>query len=181
MTSKQYKELAARARVPLGFALVVVYAVAARPTRTYLAAGMALALAGLLLRGWATGHLDKNRDLCIGGPYSHTRNPLYLGTALVGMGFALAGGVWWIALLFAAVLAMVYLPVVIEEESHLRDLFPGFADYAERVPRFLPSLTTRVTSPARFRFALYRQNQEYNALAGFCCVLALLLWKLVRA
>jgi protein-S-isoprenylcysteine O-methyltransferase Ste14 len=181
VTSKQYKELAARSRVPLGFVLVVVYAIFARPTWEYFAVGMAVAVAGLLLRAWATGHLDKNRDLCIGGPYSHTRNPLYLGTALVGMGFALAGGVWWIALLFALVLLTIYLPVVIEEESHLRNLFPGFADYAARVPRFLPSLAARVASPARFRFALYRQNQEYNALAGFCGMLALLLWKLVHA
>jgi protein-S-isoprenylcysteine O-methyltransferase Ste14 len=181
LIAKQYKELAARARVPLGFVLVVVYAIFAQPTWMYLAAGMALALAGLLLRAWATGHLEKNRDLCIGGPYSHTRNPLYLGTALVGIGFALAGGAWWIALVFLAVLLAVYLPVVIEEESHLRNLFPGFADYAARVPRFVPSLTPRVESPARFRLALYKQNREYNALAGFCCVLALLLWKLVRA
>jgi protein-S-isoprenylcysteine O-methyltransferase Ste14 len=181
LSAKQYKELAARARVPLGFVLVVVYAVFARPTWNCFAAGVALAAVGLLLRAWATGHLDKNRDLCTGGPYSHTRNPLYLGTALVAMGFALAGAVWWIALLFLAVLLFIYLPVVIEEESHLCDLFPGFADYAARVPRFLPSLTARVESTARFRMALYRQNQEYNALAGFCCVLALLLWKLVRA
>jgi protein-S-isoprenylcysteine O-methyltransferase Ste14 len=181
LTVKRYKELAARSRVPLGFVLLVVYAIFARPTWQYFAAGMVLAIAGLLLRAWATGHLDKNRDLCIGGPYSHTRNPLYLGTALAGMGFALAGGVWWIALLFLVVLLAVYLPVVIEEESHLRNLFPSFADYAMRVPRFLPSLTARVQSTARFRMALYRQNQEYNALVGFCGMLALLLWKLVRA
>lgn len=181
MTAKQYKELAARSRVPLGFVVVILYAVFARPTRELVAMGMAVALAGLTLRAWATGHLDKNRDLCVGGPYAHLRNPLYVGTALVAMGFALAGGVWWIALVFLVVLFAVYLPVVIEEESHLRSLFPGFADYAARVPRFVPSLRARVSSAARFRPALYMQNQEYNALAGFCCVLALLLWKLVRA
>jgi protein-S-isoprenylcysteine O-methyltransferase Ste14 len=178
--SKRYKELAARSRVPLGFALLIVYAVFARPSWERLIAGALIALTGVFLRAWATGHLDKNRDLCIGGPYAHTRNPLYLGTALAAAGFAIAGGEWWIALLFALVLGFVYWPVVIEEESHLRDLFPAFAGYAERVPRFWPALRPAVPSTARFRMALYRQNQEYNAAAGYWAGLGLLLWKMMR-
>jgi protein-S-isoprenylcysteine O-methyltransferase Ste14 len=178
--SKRYKELAARSRVPLGFLLLVVYAVFARPTWERLIAGASVALLGTLLRAWATGHLDKNRDLCISGPYAHTRNPLYLGTALAAAGFALAGGEWWIAALFAVVLAFVYWPVVIEEESHLRNLFPNFQAYAERVPRFWPSLRPALPSAVNFRMALYRQNQEYNAAAGYMIGLGLLLWKMIR-
>ncbi len=181
MTSKQYKELAARARVPLGFAVVVVYAIFAQPTAERLLAGAGIAFAGILLRAWATGHLDKNRDLCTSGPYAYLRNPLYAGTALTSAGFALAGGVWWIAALIAAVLVLIYLPVVLEEESHLRDLFPGYAGYAARVPRFLPSLGARTNSQARFRMELYLRNQEYSALTGYVVVVALLVWKLVRA
>jgi protein-S-isoprenylcysteine O-methyltransferase Ste14 len=178
--SKRYKELAARSRVPLGFVLLLVYAVFARPTLPRLIAGASIALAGILLRAWATGHLDKNRDLCTSGPYAYTRNPLYLGTAVAAAGFALAGGEWWIAALFAVVLGFVYWPVVIEEESHLLNLFPSFQDYAQRVPRFWPSLRPASPSPARFRMALYRQNQEYNAAAGYMIGLGLLLWKMMR-
>jgi protein-S-isoprenylcysteine O-methyltransferase Ste14 len=177
--SKRYKELAARSRVPLGFLLLVVFAVFARPTWERLIAGASVALLGILLRAWATGHLDKNRDLCTSGPYAYTRNPLYLGTALAAAGFALAGGEWWIAALFAVVLAFVYWPVVIEEESHLRNLFPDFGAYAEKVPRFWPSLRAS-DSPAKFRMELYRQNQEYNAAAGYMIGLGLLLWKMIR-
>ena len=178
--AKRYKEVAARSRVPLGFLLLLVYAVFARPTWGRIVAGALVALAGIALRAWATGHLDKNRDLCTSGPYAHTRNPLYLGTALAAAGFAIAGGVWWIALLFALVLGFVYWPVVIEEESHLRNLFPTFADYAARVPRFWPSLWPAAQSPVRFRMALYRQNQEYNAAAGYWAGIGLLLWKMMR-
>jgi protein-S-isoprenylcysteine O-methyltransferase Ste14 len=178
--AKRYKELAARSRVPLGFLMLVVYAIFAHPSWERLVAGALVALAGLALRAWATGHLDKNRELCTSGPYAHTRNPLYLGTALAAAGFAIAGGEWWIAVLFAIVLGVVYGPVVIEEESHLRNLFPAFAGYAEKVPRFWPGLRRTAKSPTRFRITLYRQNREYKAAAGYIAGVALLLWKLLR-
>lgn len=182
MTAKRYAEIAARTRVPLGFAILALYAVVARPAFGLLIAGAGIALAGMILRAAAAGCLDKNRDLSTGGPYAYTRNPLYLGTALVGGGFALAGGVWWMAVLFALFMALVYLPVVGEEESHLANLFPEYREYAARVPRFWPALRSRPAPEAGgggFRWALYRQNQEYNALAGFLFVLAILIWKLL--
>lgn len=179
MTRKQYAELAARTRVPLGFALVAVYAVWAAPSWPRFVAGSVVALLGLTLRAWATGHLDKNRALATSGPYAYTRNPLYLGTTLGAGGFAVAGGNWWLALCFAAFLALWYLPVVGEEESHLANLFPEFRDYAARVPRFWPALRSSSPSPQRFRWNLYLQNQEYNALVGYLFGLALLGWKLL--
>ncbi len=182
MTAKRYKEIAARARVPLGFAILVLYVVAAQPSPERLTAGAMIAFTGMILRASAAGCLDKNRDLSISGPYAYTRNPLYVGTAVVGAGFAVAGGVWWLAVLFAAFLGLVYLPVVAEEESHLANLFPAYREYAAKVPRFWPALRPRVTSTGQgFRWALYRQNQEYNALAGYLFVLALLIGKLFSA
>jgi len=178
VTGKQYAELAARTRVPLGFALSVLYAVWAAPSLPRFATGGALAALGVVLRAWATGHLDKNRALATSGPYAHTRNPLYLGTTLVAGGFAVAGGNWWLAVCFALFLALWYLPVVGEEESHLASLFPEFRDYAARVPRFWPALRSAAPSPQRFRWSLYLQNQEYNALVGYLFGLAVLGWKL---
>lgn len=180
MSWKRFAELAARVRVPAGFVLLAVYAVFARPAPARLAAGASIALAGILLRAWAAGHLDKNRSLATSGPYACTRNPLYLGSALAGLGFALAGGVWWLGVLVALFLVVVYLPVVAEEESHLAQLFPEFRDYAAAVPRFWPR-PPHYSRPApgdSFRWRLYWQNQEYNALLGYLVGVALLLWKL---
>ncbi len=176
---KRYAELAARARVPLGFALLVVYAVFARPVLWRAVLGAAIALAGIALRALAAGCVDKNRALATGGPYAYTRNPLYLGTALVAAGFALAGGLWWMAALAAIFFAGVYLPVIGEEEAHLAKLFPEFRDYAARVPRLWPALRPRWEPPGRFSWVLYRRNQEYNALLGYLFGLALLVWKLL--
>lgn len=175
---KRYAEIAARIRVPVGFVILVVYAVFARPSPPRFAAGALVALGGLLLRGWAAGHLAKNERLATSGPYAWTRNPLYLGSALAGAGFAIAGGAWWIALLLAAYLLGVFLPVVAEEEAHLRKIFPEYAQYAEAVPRYWPVRGRALDGTARFRWALYRRNQEYNALLAYALGLAALVWKL---
>ena len=177
--AKRYKELAARSRVPLGFLLLVVYAIFSRPSRERLIAGSLVALCGLALRAWATGHLDKNRELCTGGPYAHTRNPLYLGTLLVAAGLAVASRELWLAVLFAAAFGLIYLPAIELEEQHLRALFPEYAAYASQVPRLGVRLRPSV-SPERFRLALYRKNQEYQAAAGYLVGLALLAWKISR-
>lgn len=180
MTWKRYAEFAARIRVPSGFVLVVVYTLFSRPAPEMAAVGALLALAGILLRAYAAGHLEKNIRLATSGPYAYTRNPLYLGSALVALGFALAGGVWWLGLLLALFLVALYLPVVSEEEAHLAKLFPDFSGYAAAVPRFWPRPPERGSLPAsgRFRWALYWKNQEYNALAGYLLGIALLVWKL---
>ena len=47
-------------------------------------------IAGALLRGWGAGHLVKNDALTTTGPYAYLRHPLYLGTILIGTGFAIA-------------------------------------------------------------------------------------------
>ena len=175
---KRYAKLAARLRVPSGFVVAALYAVFSRPTRTSLVIGLPLAFAGLLLRAWAAGHLAKNERLAITGPFAYTRNPLYLGTLTVAAGFALAGSSLWLALLLALYFTAAYLPAITEEESHLRQLFPEYADYAARVPRFVPRLRRASPDGGRFQWALYVRNREYQALVGYVVVAAWLLSRL---
>ena len=144
-----------------------------------MALGIPMALIGLFLRGWAGGHLAKNRKLATSGPYAYIRNPLYLGTLIVAAGLVIAAGNLWLALLFGLVFAAVYLPAVELEEQHLRTIFPEYAVYASRVNRFIPS--RRFTqSSASFSWALYRRNEEYKAALGFLVALAWLAWKSAR-
>jgi protein-S-isoprenylcysteine O-methyltransferase Ste14 len=181
MTWKRYAEIAARVRVPTGFVVLALYAVFARPTWPRFWAGALLALAGLALRAYAAGHLAKNRQLAVSGPYAFTRNPLYLGSALAAAGFAIAGGSWWLGLLWAAYFFLLFLPVVAEEEAHLAKLFPEFRQYAAAVPRFAPRLRPARFAGhpgSRFCWSLYWRNQEYNALLGYVAGIALLVWKL---
>ena len=180
MRWKRYAKFAARIRVPCGFLLVAAYAVFAQPRPTLLALGAAVALAGVALRACAAGHLEKNLRLATSGPYAYARNPLYLGSALVALGFALAGGVWWLGLLLGLFLVALYPLVVSEEEAHLAKLFPEFHEYAAAVPRFWPRAPVGPGGSAsgKFRWVLYWKNQEYNALLGYLFGIAVLLWKL---
>ena len=140
---KRYADFVARLRVPAGFVLVAAFAYFSNPSFASLEAGIPVSLAGLALRAWAAGHLAKNRQLATSGPYAYLRNPLYVGTLLVAAGLAAASRSPGLALLFAAVFFLVYLPVVELEEQHLRKLFPEYASYAGRVPAFWPRLHAR--------------------------------------
>jgi protein-S-isoprenylcysteine O-methyltransferase Ste14 len=174
--SKPYADAVAKLRVPCGFVLVAAFLWLSAPTPTSFAAGLPVAFLGLVLRAWAAGHLQKDSTLIDSGPYAWVRNPLYLGTLTAAAGFAIAARRWELAVLFASVFLLIYLPVVGLEEQHLARLFPAYAAYTQRVPQLLPR-PPREKSPKHFRWSLYRYNREYQAGFGFLAAVALLLWK----
>lgn len=176
--AKPYADFVARLRVPCGFLLLVAFAWLSRPDAESMEIGLPLAVLGLLLRGWAAGHLAKNENLATSGPYAYVRNPLYLGTLIVALGIVIACRSIPLAVIFAAVFLLVYFPVIELEEQHLRDIFPGYAEYAARVRRFLPRWGAKAPA-ARFRWKLYFKNEEYKALAGLALAVGWLVFKCV--
>jgi protein-S-isoprenylcysteine O-methyltransferase Ste14 len=166
--------------VPLGFALGIVYVWLAHPNWESLLAGAAVTLVGLWLRALAAGHVRKNAELTITGPYAHTRNPLYLGSILIAGGFAIASFSWWIVVLLTAMFIFIYVPVIRSEEAYLRQTFAGYNEYAAQVPRLLP----RWRSPypdagVRWTRAQYFKHREYNALVGSIFLWSVLVVKIV--
>ncbi len=91
-----WSAIARRIRVPLGFVFAILYFWLAKPTADSILIGAALVIPGLVIRALASGHLQKNEQLATGGPYAYTRNPLYLGSLILPIGFALAARSWWI-------------------------------------------------------------------------------------
>jgi protein-S-isoprenylcysteine O-methyltransferase Ste14 len=176
---KPYADVVARLRVTCGFVMVAAFAYFSAPNWRSLAIGLTVSMFGLVLRAWATGHLEKNIRLAESGPYAYVRNPLYLGTALVAAGLAMASRQWLLGALFAFVFAFIYLPVIELEEQHLAKLFPAFADYSRRVPALLPSMRGAPAKVA-FRWDLYMRNREYQALIGFAAGAILLVLKALR-
>jgi len=165
----EWSEVARRIRVPLGFAFAVIYFWLARPTWRFLAIGAVLIVPGLLVRALASGHVRKNEALATSGPYAYTRNPLYLGSLLIGVGFAAAARSWWVGGALVVMFFAIYLPVIRGEEAFLRSTFPEFEDYARHVPRMLPRITAYSSAPhggGGFSSELYRKHREYNALLG---------------
>lgn len=173
---KSYADIVARLRVPSGFLMLAAFAFFARPTTAAIVQSLPISLAGLALRAWAAGHLEKNQRLIRSGPYRYLRNPLYLGSLVVALGVAMAGQSWVLAGFFVAVFLLVFLPVMELEEQHLRQLFPAYARYADEVPLLVPKFPGQ-PDPYPFRWAMYWKNQEYKAFLGYCIAMALLWWR----
>lgn len=165
-----------RWRVPLGFLCGALFLVFAKPTPLTLTIGGLVALPGLGLRAWASGHLRKNDALATGGPYAFTRNPLYLGSIVLGLGFSIAAGRIVLALAFAILFLGIYVPVMRVESATLAELFgKKYRRYAEAVPLFFPRFTAyRAGTSTKFEISLYKRYREYQAALGFAVAWALL-------
>lgn len=174
-----WSRVARRIRVPLGFIFAVVYIWLARPTRTSLIAGTLVQLPGLVLRGLASGHVQKDKQLTTSGPYAYTRNPLYFGSLVLAAGFAIAARSWWIVAVMLLMFALIYVPVIAGEERYLRRTFPEYDDYARHVPRMLPRLSPYRSQQSAYSSARYWKHREYEAGIGCAVMLGVLVVKLI--
>jgi protein-S-isoprenylcysteine O-methyltransferase Ste14 len=165
--------------VPLGFVVAAFVIYFAEPTGASILVGLPIALTGAIFRAMAAGVIRKDSALATGGPYAWTRNPLYFGSSLLGLGFALMSGSWIAAAIALIPSLIVYPRVIRSEEAHLERLFPAqFAAYRTAVPRFIPRV--KIESLA-FSSAQYMANREYNTALGFAAALAVfvLKWRLI--
>lgn len=172
-----------RWRVPLGFLCGAVFIVLARPRPLTLVIGGLVAVLGLALRAWAAGHIRKNDALATSGPYGYTRNPLYLGSFLLGLGFTIASSQWWLGFIFAALFLGIYLPVMRVEAATLAEIFgEDYQHYASAVPLFFPRpipYRGGQTQGVKFDPALYLRYREYRAALGLVVAWGLLALKAV--
>jgi len=165
-------------RVPLGFLFGIVFLIFARPEPVSLIIGGFVAVIGVLIRAWASGHIRKNQNLAVSGPYAYTRNPLYLGSFILGLGFTIASGVWWLGIAFIALFLGIYLPVMRVEAEDLTDLFgEEYAEYARRAPLFFPRVARYKSSNVRFDINLYMRYREYRAAMGLIFAWSVLAFK----
>lgn len=172
------KKFLQKTRVTLGFVFAFVFLIFAEPTVLSMAFGISIALIGLLIRAWSAGHIRKNKVLAVSGPYRFTRNPLYLGSFLLGLGFAVASGLWWFAPLFVAWFLGIYFPVMSVEADELTEIFGDeYKRYAETVPLFFPWFSEYERDGKKFEKELYMRYREYQAALGFLFVTTVLIVK----
>ena len=176
-----------RLRVPLGFIFAAWYLWLTRYARQeMLVVSTLMVVLGCGLRSWAAGYLLKGKRVAVGGPYAYIRNPLYLGSFLIGSGFCLAlyqsplpAAVLMSWFLYAMGFVLLYATKSRSEEEELvRTLGREYQAYRRRVPVFLP-VHGKVAGLGvqRFSAELYRRNREYQCVMGSLAVLALLYWR----
>jgi len=173
-----------RWRVRLGYPLAVAVLYFSWPTPRSILLGALTGVIGLWVRAYAAGYLHKQEVLTVTGPYAYTRNPLYLGSAILALGAGIAMRSWISALILIVYFAVFYSMVTRREEKELR-LRHGasFEEYARAVPLFIPRLTAAklpADSAGSFSLAQYKKNHEWQAAVGFLFLLLVLLaiWRL---
>lgn len=166
--------------------LAAVFFWLAQPGFVSILAGVVVVLMGLVIRGWAAGVLEKDRKLAVSGPYAFTRNPLYLGSFVIGIGVVIAGARPWFGLLFLAFFGVVYRGAMLRESDRLADRFgAAYRRYNKSVPLFFPRGARYQPGPASgtgsrptpFSVARYLRNREYEALLGAAAGFGLLALK----
>lgn len=165
-----------RYRVPAGWAIGVLVVALARPSPSSLLLGLPLAVLGEVLRLWASGHIEKTKSLATGGPYAHSRNPLYVGSLLIAFGVAVAGASPWVVLAVAAYFLAFYPSVMREEAAFLAAKFPEeHTAWAAAVPLFWPRPTPGGPRSSRFAWSRVGMNREWRTAAALPLLAALLL------
>jgi protein-S-isoprenylcysteine O-methyltransferase Ste14 len=106
--------------------------------------GFFLILVGALLRmagrGFKKYASDQGGRLVTGGPYKFVRNPMYLGTFLIAVGFMFPLFPVWTVPVFAFIFYSRFVIQIRLEEEWLRRHFGGqYTDYCRRVPAFIPT------------------------------------------
>jgi protein-S-isoprenylcysteine O-methyltransferase Ste14 len=139
----------------------------AKPQDIYLFIGAGLVLLGEIVRVISAGHIRKNQQLTVSGPYAYTRNPLYFGSFLMGLGISfLSGFPLTVIPVFLFLFALIYIPTIKEEENFLEKRFgEEYLNYKKSVPVFLPSLKKRIGSKGeKFQWSRVKENDEHRSL-----------------
>lgn len=156
-------------RVTIGFVVGAVAFWLSAPTRSSLALGALLAACGEAVRVWAAGHLRKGEEVTRSGPYRFARHPLYMGSFVIGVGFAVAAADVVVAVLVLGYLSVTLWAAIRFEEATLRS---AFGDEFERSDSDTGSASAR-----RFSLSRMIQNGEHRSLQGFAAALLLLVMK----
>jgi protein-S-isoprenylcysteine O-methyltransferase Ste14 len=164
-------------RVRLGHMFGIVVVVFARPHMEWLLAGTTLALAGEAIRVYSSGCIRKDTALSMAGPYAFTRNPLYVGSFLMYLGFCIAAANWIVLAVYFPFFFITYYATIFREEMFLRGVFKdAYNEYCKAVPRFFPRFRRLQKSAdgLDFSFAQVMKNREYEAAIAIVIILALL-------
>ena len=167
-------------RVPIGFLAGILFIWRAVPSPVSFTIGTLLIICGELIRFVSSGTLRKYEGVTRNGIYAYTRNPLYIGSFLLGSGACIMSNDLLFSAVFFSFFILLYGRVVIREEKYLIDRYGGdYLRYIDEVPRIFPrklnlKFIFRETSPA-----LAFKNQEGKTLLGIVLVLIIVITKMV--
>jgi protein-S-isoprenylcysteine O-methyltransferase Ste14 len=123
--------------------------------RAFLFVGVALSAMAAMLRTWATAYMRPEvmvdgalhtHVVVAAGPYRHVRNPLYLGTNILAVGYSLMASRAGAAMMILCIFVYHYRIILREERGLSADQGETYDEYRRAVPRLWPSLRPRVAA-----------------------------------
>lgn len=177
---KALKNIISHNRILTSVVLIIPFLFFARPGLLTLSMGLPVILLGEAIRIYASGYIHKGKEITMDGPYSLTRNPLYLGNFFLGLGFSIAAGNIFFPIIFIILFFFIYHATIEQEEAYLLERFgEAYAKYRASTPRFFPKLNSLKNKGSRpFSWHLVKKHREYNTWLGTILGVLLLLLKM---
>ncbi|UCH92986.1 MAG: isoprenylcysteine carboxylmethyltransferase family protein [Candidatus Aminicenantes bacterium] len=176
---KNVVEIVIRYRSFVGTLCLIAVLYLAEPSPTSVAVGFFFIIAGTFFRAWASGYINKDKELATEGPFSLTRNPLYFGNFVLGLGIAIAGNnLYSYAIFFGFYLLFFPFLMVLEHKRMKKKFGEAYRQYAEKLHSFFPKITKM--KKGEFNISYYMKNKEYRVLYFSLFVIAMMVLKVLR-
>lgn len=178
MDTKKLISLLIKYRSSIASLLLFVVLYISRPTALSLSIGFFLIVSGMLFRAWSAGHINKNNELATGGPYALTRNPLYFGNFLIGLGVATAGRTLACYLIFFIYYVVFFPFLMYFEHQQLKKKFKEkYLEWYQKSNTFFPKI--KRIHHSDFNISLYVRNKEYRVAFFSLLVVMVLIFKTI--
>ncbi len=159
-----FSNFAERQRVKISVLISLLIIIISKPNIWSILGGFLISILGNILRFWASGYIKKEKELATSGPYSLTRNPLYLGNFIIGVGFCLASWQIFSIPIFLLYFIFFYIPLIKNEEKRMLEIFKeDYIEYKKSVPVFLPKID-KIEKTENFSFKNIAENREWRAI-----------------
>ena len=176
---KNLTEIIIRYRSTVGIICLFAVLYLATPSAGSITLGFFFIIVGVLFRAWSSGHINKDNELAIDGPYALTRNPLYFGNFVLGFGIAIAGNSIYTYLIFFIFFLLFFPFLMVIEHKRLKKKFgKKYEEWSKKSNSFFPKI--KKIKDFDFNIAFYMKNREYRVLLFSFMVLAVLILKFLR-
>jgi len=166
-------------RLQISFVAAIVFLFRANPTLWSIVAGTVIMAIGEAIRFASAGTITKYKAVASTGIYSCSRNPLYVGSFIIGAGACVMGRDPWFALFFIMAFPLMYYRIINREEKFLTTRYgEEYLSYKRTVSRLWSGKLPIGEIIRCYSHPLAMKNKEYEALMGIFAVIVFMLVKL---
>lgn len=172
-------EVYIRYRSFVGMVALVVVLYLSEPSAISIGIGFFFIVFGMAFRAWSAGYISKNKELATKGPYELTRNPLYFGSFLLGLGIAIGGDNLYSYLIFLVYYFSFFPFLMIIEHRRLKKQFgEKYKKWYKTSNSFFPKI--KKVKQFNFNISYYMKNKEYKGLYFSFFIIAIYILKVLK-